>query len=183
VINISGPILKNDSLAMLRPWSYHEGDEQYPNEPGEWMNEIVLATLPDANWNAFNDWLEKADSLEMLLHPPQLVEETVAKSTGEPVAVDDDIIGDDSKATEMPVPSGPKQKKKPERKVQLPEKKARPDKRKPSATKDNLPQKITHKNGKVELFSEFKARLESEGRWVEKPKGDAPRKARNVGRR
>nr|UQB76076.1 RNA-dependent RNA polymerase [Flumine noda-like virus 42] len=149
VVDIAGDIKENKALAVIRPWSYYEGDEQYPNAGGEWMHEVILHTLPDADWVTFGKWLDGVSTLEDLLSPPELQEQSAAKSAGVPVVVDDDVIGEENR----------------ERKAPLPEKK--------KERKDAKPRMVTRADGSQETFEAFKQRKINRGEWVERPPGPA----------
>jgi len=59
-----------------------EGDDQYPNELADWMDEYVAKTLPGFDTSAFYRWLELCPPLGALLSPPCFMEvEPVVEGT------------------------------------------------------------------------------------------------------
>jgi len=144
---------------------------QYPNNPGDWMMAYAVSVLPDMNYNAFKDWLSKADSLEYLQRPPLLQEAKVAKPS-QPVVVNGDIIPGPKGELLLPVPTckletcqlGCRCK-------DVPDPKSKDDGEGWSKQRQQKKRDVKADRFDItkETFEEWKARRIAAGTWVEKP--------------
>jgi len=54
-----------------RKWMVEQDvDQQYPNEPGDWMEDIARDALPEFSYGQFNDWVNGCSTLSDLMQCP-----------------------------------------------------------------------------------------------------------------
>jgi hypothetical protein len=91
MMNHKDEIKENEQTFRMRAWLSHFGpDEQYPNEPGDWMLEYLSHAMPAFDYNKFKTWLSQANTYEKLMTPPLFQEPPSAKSDI-PVIVNGDL--------------------------------------------------------------------------------------------
>jgi hypothetical protein len=92
VETICGPLLRNPKTAMLERWqSDLDRDTQYPNEYGEWMDDMFENELPAFDTRGFHAHLSTVRTVEQLLNMPLFIEQETPKVKA-PVVVDDDLL-------------------------------------------------------------------------------------------
>lgn len=88
------PIEHNEELRLMTAWgSTLPMEDQYPNEPADWMFPFCESQLPDFDYRKFRSWLDQCVSLEDILAAPMFCEPPPA-STKVPAVVNDgeDIV-------------------------------------------------------------------------------------------
>lgn len=50
--------------AIVNHWAKFSAEDQYPNEYGAWMEDIIAKDLDGFNFETFNEWLESGDALK-----------------------------------------------------------------------------------------------------------------------
>jgi len=86
------PLVEQKCTMPMRHWlSQVDIKDQYPNEPGDWVENYVTSSLPNFSVVAFRRWLNGCTTIEALLAPPMfsIVPEADSKV---PVVVDQEIL-------------------------------------------------------------------------------------------
>jgi len=97
----------DERTAQIRPWNSElPREKQYVNDAADWMMEYAQSVLPNANRKLFLEWLNSTKSLEDLLSPSTLQEETPAKPK-DPVVVNGEELPRRNVRTQRKTPSDP----------------------------------------------------------------------------
>jgi len=156
-----GELVFDERCRPMLPWNGEiEVENQYPNEPGEWMMDELSIVLPEVDYKGFCSWASSAQHLPALLLPSLLKEPTPAKSSV-PVVVDGTRVGDGKDASSDPLL---------ERKAEVKDvKEGEPSPPPPAvAPQPSAPVRmIKHRDGKEEPFEVWKQRRIAQGRWSE----------------
>jgi hypothetical protein len=102
------PLVEEACTMPMRHWlSQVDIKDQYPNDPGSWVDHYVHTSLPHFDVKSFREWVNRSTTIEQLLAPPMfsLVPEAESKV---PVVVDENILP----AGQPLVPEAPRDNKK-----------------------------------------------------------------------
>jgi hypothetical protein len=89
--NHKDEINENEQTFRMRAWlSKFGADDQYPNEPGDWMLEYLSHAMPAFDYKKFKSWLGQANTYEKLMTPP-LFQEPLSAKSDIPVIVNGDL--------------------------------------------------------------------------------------------
>jgi hypothetical protein len=84
-------VSQDDFTNVLGIWGLeHDQDRQYPNRPGDWMDEYAHLVLPDFDVTLFREWLRTADC-GTILSPPRFATSLPPDSKPGLVTVDGDV--------------------------------------------------------------------------------------------
>jgi hypothetical protein len=104
------PLPRDKFRNDLRIWGVEmDASKQYPNQPGDWMDDIVATELQDFNLDCFRDWLRKSDGTS-ILHPPTFADPVPPNPKPGIVSIDGDITGDGDGGTDDSPVTGDKDK-------------------------------------------------------------------------
>lgn len=176
-----GKLVFDERCRPMLPWNGEiEMENQYPNEPGEWMMDELSIALPEVDLKSFSKWASDATDLSALLLPSLLKEPTPAKSSV-PVVVDGTRVGEGKDAQPDPLLERKLEVKEEEKKML---KEGEPSPPPPVVAPVSPPMRmIKHKDGKEEPFETWKQRRIQQGRWTETNPRVTGRKTKHVSRR
>jgi hypothetical protein len=88
-----GVIIEDERLSQIKPWnSTFDKSVQYPNAPGDWMDELCERDIPTFDHKKFDKWLSEVKTQQGLLKAETFAEPSVAKSTV-PVVESKELVG------------------------------------------------------------------------------------------
>jgi hypothetical protein len=82
----------SNKLGVQPWWAKYDKDVQWPNSPGEWMDDLLRQQIPTIDTDLFNTWLEKTTSLVDMLSPPLIAEPSDPTPAKVDYVVDGDLI-------------------------------------------------------------------------------------------
>jgi len=198
-INGSTPVI-NQATEAIRSWlSRYKSEDQYVNQPAEWMLDAVEAQVPQFDYKRFTVWCQQCTTLPQLMAAPMFMASIPAK-TEIPVVVRGEVLPSGVKFS-SPLVAPPLQRASAMKHVRFNDPKIIQEEevfkikeKKISVDPPTLPcgfaghtgdfsefKALKVKNGEwvdvpAPTFDEFKAKKVADGTWVDKPRKVYPPK-------